>query len=179
LLLFLIGVLFPFLSFPVARLVCAAASGMSQEEMKSCRVFFNNFDRFGLSLCVGGTADCTPGPIRLTSPLDAHVCVCECRSKSRTINGWELQIALEAMGQNPQEDDIRMIIQQLGAEKTGTLGTEFFDCMWWRPQTCVKRESNTADSNTHDVLSYGPFHSLSPACRFHTVPEGHSDAARH
>lgn len=61
---------------------------MTQEEMKSCRVFFNNFDR----------------------------------SKSGTINGWELQIALEAMGQNPQEDDIRSIIVQLGAEKNGTLG---------------------------------------------------------
>lgn len=38
------------------------------------------------------------------------------------INGWELQIALEAMGQNPQEDDIKTIIVQLGAEKNGTLG---------------------------------------------------------
>jgi hypothetical protein len=65
-----------------------AASGMTQEEMKSCRVFFNNFDR----------------------------------SKSGTINGWELQIALEAMGQNPQEEDIKTIIVQLGAEKNGTLG---------------------------------------------------------
>ena len=62
---------------------------MTQEEMKSCRVFFNNFDR----------------------------------SKSGTINGWELQIALEAMGQNPQEEDIKnIIIAQLGAEKSGTLG---------------------------------------------------------
>ena len=46
------------------------------------------------------------------------------RSKSGTINGWELQIALEAMGQNPQEDDIRTIVVQLGAEKNGTLGRE-------------------------------------------------------
>lgn len=61
---------------------------MTQEEMKSCRVFFNNFDR----------------------------------SKSGTINGWELQIALEAMGQNPQEEEIKNIIIQLGAEKNGTLG---------------------------------------------------------
>lgn len=84
---------------------------MTQEEMKSCRVFFNNFDR----------------------------------SKSGTINGWELQIALEAMGQNPQEEDIRGIISQLGAEKTGTLDfTQFLKAIQMQREI-EKRQDNESD----------------------------------
>lgn len=60
-------------------------------------------------------------PLRWSPPWPGLACVLV-RSKSGTIGGWELQIALEAMGQNPQEDDIKAIIVQLGAEKTGMLG---------------------------------------------------------
>jgi Ca2+-binding EF-hand superfamily protein len=63
-------------------------SQLTQEELKSCRVFFNNFDR----------------------------------NRTGTINGWELQIALEAMNANPSEEQIQTILQQLGAEANGTLG---------------------------------------------------------
>jgi len=82
--------------------------------MKSCRSFFNSFDR----------------------------------AKSGTINGWELQIALEAMGQNPQEDDIRSIMAQLGAEKTGTLDfTQFLKAIQ------LQREFDKRNDNESDFLS--------------------------
>jgi Ca2+-binding EF-hand superfamily protein len=75
-----------------ALLQAAQATGMTQEEMKSCRVFFNNFDR----------------------------------SKVGYIHSWELQIALEAMGYNPQMEDVKLIVDHLTAgqvgDKAGQLG---------------------------------------------------------
>lgn len=94
--------------------VAAAASGMSQEEMKSCRVFFNNFDR----------------------------------SKSGLINSWELQIALEAMGQNPDEHSIRALLQQLGAEKTQSIDfTQFLKAIQ------MQRELEKRQENEEDFLA--------------------------
>jgi len=89
----------------------SAVAGMTAEEMKSCRVFFNNFDR----------------------------------TKTGTINSWELQIALEAMGQNPNEDQIKTIMTQLGAIQTGCIDFNQFLKAIQLQRDLEKRLDNEAD----------------------------------
>ena len=189
----------------------AAASGMTQEEMKSCRVFFNNFDRSvavnkeGEGRIKGRVAESggDAGSVLTDSLLSPPVCSrclsflpplprspsrfgscpipCLVRSKSGTINGWELQIALEAMGQNPQEDDIKTIIVQLGAEKNGTLGQQQSDTGGIAGCSAAQRtEWPPSQSARQCSLSVGclVLCALAPF-RFHSVPQGHPNAARH
>lgn len=102
------------------KLPSSGVSGLTQDDIKQCKVFFNTFDR----------------------------------DQNRSIDEWELHLALEAMGQNPTRGDLVKMMKELDTSKNGKLEfSEFLKAL--QMQKATEKKADAEDDLVSAFVAMG------------------------
>ena len=137
---------------------------LSVEEIESCRQAFNTFDKDGTKVYVRARRPTRRDPlgcrwIACTGPksvadTDALFFVLHCVrlgvAGSGTIDANELKATLQALGQNPSEEELFLMISQVDEDNSGEIEfAEFLKCI-----ENQKAKSENASDESETVAAF-------------------------